>query len=120
MSSKVLGYSLIIVGLVIISLALLSVFNIFSKKSQPVEIFTLTGVNLDLASAMGGSMPSVGNGGVELVTSDKINKPLNLVAHLMFMGFFSTIGYKIAGVGTMLTRPIKVNLKGESMATKGV
>lgn len=47
----------------------------------------------------------------EFISSDMINKPLNLLAHLMLMGFISNIGYKFASLGINFVRPIVVKLK---------
>ncbi len=42
-----------------------------------------------------------------------VNAPLNLFTYLMLMGFFASIGMKIATVGTYLVRPIVVKLREE-------
>ena len=123
MSEKILGYILLAVGLVIIIFAVVSVFNVFTAKVEPVDLFKLSGISLDLGSLVGGDLPLEareqitrpgGSTKSEIVSPDLINKPLNIVAHLMLMGFVASVGFKIASLGIMLVRPIKVKLKETS------
>ena len=48
-----------------------------------------------------------------LVSSSLINQPLNLIANLLLMGFIASAGFKIAHLGVMLVRTIKVKVKEE-------
>lgn len=119
MSEKILGYILIAIGLVIILYSAFSVFSVFTAKSAPFELFKLAGISLDFGSLVGESLPPETRGQIgepnlksELVDSDFINTPLNIFAHLMLMGFLASIGFKIASLGVMMVRPIKVKLRG--------
>jgi hypothetical protein len=49
---------------------------------------------------------------MEIISAEMINTPLNFYAHLFFMGFLATIGYKIASLGVMLVRPLIVKVRG--------
>ena len=120
MTEKVTGYSLIALGLVIIFLSLISTWSVFSGKGQAPQIFDFKGIGLDLTQLVGGDLPpeqtqllrkSVGENKTELISGDVLSKPLNLAAYLLFMGFVASVGTKIAGIGTQLLRPIKVDLK---------
>ena len=127
MNEKILGYILLAVGLVIIIFAVVSVFNVFTAKVEPVDLFKLSGVSLDLGSLIGGDLPpeareqiqrSGGSAKSELISPDLINKPLNIFAHLTLMGFLASVGFKVASLGVMLIRPIKVKLKEVSGSSK--
>lgn len=129
MSEKIVGYLLLAIGLLIIAYSGFSVYSVFTKKNKPIDLFALTGISLDIGSLTGGDSASQQTGmpsreGVpaktELVSPEIINTPLNLVAHLMLMGFVATVGYKIASLGVMLLRPIKVKLKAAKISPPSV
>lgn len=107
---KVLGYLLLIAGIAVIAYAGFSVYQVFTNKVVPEELFAFGPISMDLSKLVENA-PTDANLTQELVKSEVLNKPMNLVAHLLLMGFVTTIGFKFASLGTMLIRPIKVNLK---------
>ncbi|MDO8488254.1 MAG: hypothetical protein Q7S31_02975 [bacterium] len=111
MSEKVLGYSLITIGVGMILLAILLVWSVFSGKQAPPQLFNLSGVGFDMSQLLGAGLPSQGQAKSELISPQLINDPLNLTFYLLFMGFVVTAGAKIATIGTQLVRSIKVDLK---------
>ena len=122
MKEKVIGYSLLTVGILIILYAAFSVYSVFTKKQNPVEVLNLPGISLDLSGFVGGDLSpeeraamekSNVNTKAELISPEVLNTPLNYTFHILFMGFIASIGFKIANLGTLLVRPIKVNLKEE-------
>ena len=128
MNEKILGYILLAVGLVTIIFAVVSVFNVFTAKVEPVDLFKLSGVSLDIGSLVGGDLPSEviaqiqrtgGSTNGEIISPDLINKPLNIFAHLTLMGFLASVGFKVSSLGVMLVRPIKVKLKETSGKSSG-
>lgn len=127
MSERITGYSLIALGIVIIFFSLVFAWQVFSGKSQAPQIFNFEGIGFDLTQLMGGNLPpqqaallkqQLGENKAEVISPDLLNKPLNLTAYLLFMGFVASVGAKIAGIGTQLVRPIKVDLKEESSTKK--
>jgi hypothetical protein len=110
MTEKILGYFLLIVGIMIIFFTAINVYNVFNKKTKPIDILNLPGISLDLSSLAGGQLPT-GAAKPELIAPEVLNQPMNLALHLFFMGFISTIGFKIASLGVMLVRPIKIKLR---------
>ena len=112
---KILGYILVVIGLGIIAYAALDVINVFSGNSQPANLFTFDPIALDLGKLTDQPLPPGTNLKQTLVESDLLNKPINLAAHLLLMGFVATIGFKIAQIGVMLVRPIKVHLIGKNL-----
>lgn len=122
MREKVIGYSLLTVGILIILYSAFSVYSVFNKKQNPVDVFNLPGISLDLSGLVGGDLSPEEkalmkeknvNTRAELISPEVLNTPLNYTFHILFMGFIASIGFKIANLGTLLIRPIKVNLKEE-------
>jgi hypothetical protein len=112
MSEKITGYLLLLIGLIIIGLSSLNVYQVFTKQIQPVNVFLFDSIRLDFAKFIP-EAPVNTDLTQELVPSDVLNLPMNYAAHLMLMGFLASSGYKIASIGVTLLRPIKVKLKEE-------
>ncbi len=110
---KAAGYVLLTGGVVMILYAFISVYNIFTGQGNPVQLFTFNGIAIDLSTMIQGTPPPDVDLTQTLVEPDLINVPLNYVAHLLFMGFVSSVGYKIARVGALLVRSIKVQVRQE-------
>lgn len=119
MDTKVTGYTLITAGLVIITLAALSVFSIYKGNSRPVKIFDFPSVEISAESLMGGDLPPeqralLKQSGeapkIEILDGKILSDTSNLIAHLFIMGFLASIGARIASIGTKLVRPIIVDL----------
>jgi len=117
-----LGYVLIALGILVIFYSVVSVYSVFSSKSRPVELFKLAGISLDMSGMFEGSLSpeqqrSLKDSGAsfksEIVAPEVLNQPLNFSFHLLLMGFIASAGYKLASLGVMLVRPIKVKLKLE-------
>jgi hypothetical protein len=122
MTEKMAGYFLIIIGLLLILYPLFNVYLVFTNKAEPYELFSLTGITFDLTqmsdqplTAEEKSMMGESGAGFELLSQDMINKPLNLISHVVLMGFIASIGFKLASLGTMLVRPINVRVKGSGI-----
>ncbi len=119
MDNKIVGYLLLVVGIIIIIFSSFSVYSVFTGKTQPVQLFNSEGISLDLGDLMGGQsaeqMAQLNDDqkpmSSELVKPELINQPLNLSAHLFLMSFLVNAGFKIASLGNQLLRPIKVKLK---------
>lgn len=115
---KLVGYSLLLVGIVTIIFAAFSAYTVFTKQTKPVQLFNLPAPKLDVAQMMSGSLPPELRGMIdssqntqEIISQETINQPLNLYAHLFLMGFVANIGHKIASLGVMLIRPVIVKMK---------
>jgi len=121
MSEKVTGYLLLALGILLIFGSLAGIYTVFTGRTQPYPIFNLPAITLDLSGLMqaeGQEAQEVSESGAnlqtELVKGDVLNKPMNLVAYLLFMSFLLNVGFKIGSLGVQLIRPIKVHLRGES------
>ncbi|MBI4130030.1 hypothetical protein HY468_01800 [Candidatus Roizmanbacteria bacterium] len=128
MSEKVVGYTLITLGIFIIVFSLVNVVMVFTSKIQPVQLFNLKGISLDMSSLIpqdiiaGGDLPpeltsQLGRSAApapEIISPELLNQSSNLFAHVFLMGFLVSAGGKIATIGTMLVRPIVVKLKAKN------
>src|SRR3989344_5178000 len=115
-SEKVVGWLLLVLGVGIISYTSFNVYQVFTKKAKPVDLFSFPGITMDYSKLIQGAPTNV-DMKQELVSPQLLNEPTNYIAHLLLMGFIATAGYKIASIGTMLIRTIKVNVKEESIKT---
>jgi len=122
-NEKILGYLLLAIGLVVIIYAGYSVSSVFSGKTKPFNLFNLEGISIDLKGFIGGGTPTEsgqqlenddGTQKSEIISSELVNEPLNVTFYLLFMGFVASIGFKVASLGVMLVRPIKVKMKETS------
>ncbi|OGM20232.1 hypothetical protein A2955_01845 [Candidatus Woesebacteria bacterium RIFCSPLOWO2_01_FULL_37_19] len=121
MSERVLGYVLIVVGLIVIIFTAVNIYFVFTKKSEPVTIFNLPSISIDMSNLVGSEatpeqvadLKQSGKLKTELISSDVLNRPMNLIAHILLMSFMLNVGFKISSLGINLVRPIKVNLREE-------
>lgn len=118
MKEKVTGYTLLIIGIVIMIFSVTGVYMVFSGKTDAFKVFSLPPITLDLSGLMATENPEMelppqANLETELVKSEVLNSPLNLIAHLLFMGFLLNAGFKISSLGVQMLRPIKVKVRGD-------
>lgn len=122
MSEKIIGYTLLIIGIVIIFFSANSVYMVFTGRDKPLPLFHLSGVSMETPQVSTTNLPpeivkalkleAQKSQKMEIISAEMINTPLNFYAHLFFMGFLATIGYKIASLGVMLVRPLIVKVRG--------
>jgi hypothetical protein len=101
--NKVIGYILLIVGVLLIAGSLWQTFNIFTGKAMPAQIFirpTTLKVNenvgaLDMAGQIQNSL-------IKILPVDLLNNTLNLTSWLLLMWILIYGGGKIAGIGVKL------------------
>ncbi len=97
MSEKITGYILLFVGIFLIIVSAFSVFNVFTGKTKPFELFQMPGISLDVVGQK-----------TEIVSAAMINDSSNLFVHLLLMGFIASTGQKLASLGVQLVRPIVI------------
>lgn len=117
MSERITGYILLASGLLIILFATFSIIFVFTKRTQPVQLFTYKGISID-SSKLAPQTPgvSVPSEPLEIISGDMINGSANIFAHVAFMGFILTAGYNIALLGVNLLRPIVVKTSQKSVS----
>jgi hypothetical protein len=123
MTEKIIGYVLLAFGIVIITLAALNLYLVFSRQAEPLQVFSLPGITVQpsqLVPQLENAPPGLTKPPpLELFPALTLNTILNKLAHMLFMGFIVSVGYRIASLGTMLVRPIIVHLK-ETPSSKPV
>lgn len=123
MSEKIIGYVLLVVGILVILGAGVSTFMVFTKQAEPVKLFEFSGISLDPTQMLGSSLPvelqttlkQTNTSKQEMISGEMINSTSNIFAHLFLMGFIASIGYKLASLGTKLMRPIVVKLNEQKL-----
>jgi hypothetical protein len=111
-SEKVIGYVLLVIGLLAIFYSAFSVYAVFTGIMKPFDLFSFDAIKIDIGKFVI-QAPSDQNLTQDIVPSEVLNKPMNYIAHLLLMGFLASIGLKIANIGTYLLRPIKIKVHEE-------
>lgn len=128
MSEKIAGYAFLAIGLAIILFSAFNVYQTFTGKSEPIQPFNLEGIGLDFSSFLVGDaspeelaqLKTENNDlKTELVSPDLVNRPMNLFAHFMLLGFFVNVGFKIGLLGANILRPVKIDV-GENKIMKAL
>ena len=129
MSEKIVGYILLIVGTLVIFASAFSAYEVFTKKTEPIQLFNFSGISINMANLLGSGDGLTAEQQAalerqkasikpqEIVSASMINDTSNFAAHLFLMGFLVTVGYKVASLGVNLLRPIVVKAKEEKQVT---
>ncbi len=116
MIEKIIGYILIFFGVAAIVLSGLNAFNILTRKSSPIEFVTK-----DIVSTISPSENL--NNQVSLnqllnIDNETITLIINIGIHLLILSFVMKAGFHLASLGTMLVRPIIVDLNAKLPSKK--
>jgi hypothetical protein len=103
-AEKIMGYSLLGVGLIIMLGAIISLYSMVTGSSLPPDIFALP--NITASIPIQGSTTTM-----QLMTGAVASKFANMAVWYMFMAFLTHAGSKIAGLGVHFLREIKFTLK---------
>lgn len=109
MNEKIIGYALLAIGLVIITFAGVNVYQVFTHRILPVQLFSFQGISLDAGQLFDPGTKQQAS--LQLISPEMINQTSNVFAHLFLMGFVASIGFKIANLGVGLLRPLEVKLR---------
>lgn len=110
MTNKILGYVLLIVGLITIFGVALQSYNIFSGKVPAPEVFKIQLENnsvvknsnpLDLQAQLDNLIQKQFK---DMIPSDTLPKILNLISFSIFAGILILVGSSVAGIGTKLLK----------------
>lgn len=109
MTEKIIGYILLAAGVIIILFSASSAYNVFIKKTVPLNFFDLQGITIQANKQAG--IPEM-----EIFPKSSINGIVNLVAYIALMGFVGSVGYKIASLGVGLLRPVVIKQKNPPLS----
>lgn len=117
--TKLIGYGLLITGLVIIALTGFNLYSILQGNTRafnyfnfpPIELSTESLIGADLSTQerelvkqqSGGEFPKM-----EIASAELLNETSNLLAHLFIIGTIITLGARISSIGVQMIRPVKV------------
>ncbi|HJZ05022.1 hypothetical protein A2634_05560 [Candidatus Amesbacteria bacterium RIFCSPHIGHO2_01_FULL_48_32] len=115
LSEKVTGYLLLITGLLTIGLSSFSIYQVFTKKAKPVELFNSPGISIDLSQAVYSQTGVKPKEAVktEIMSAETINTISNISFHYFLMSFLVMVGFKLSTLGIQLLRPINVEVKSK-------
>lgn len=107
MSERLTGYILLALGVVVIILALINGYGLFTGTVTPFKFINLQSIGVDL-----GKVSPLGVGGrQDLISGSDLSTTTNFFIHLVLLGFFVNVGAKLATLGVQLLRPIKIEVK---------
>jgi len=101
-TEKTLGYILFFIGLICIFFAFRSMQDVFSKETNPPEIFQLK--SLDFSVSAGADIPPTA---VRVTLDSEIRKTVNIFLYYLFMLFIIMVGGKVSSLGIQLIKEIK-------------
>lgn len=116
MIEKIIGYFLIFFGVMIIIFSGLNAFSILTKRSDPIEF-----VNKEIVSAISPSETlknQVSLNQMLNIDGETITLITNIGIHLLLLSFVMKAGFHLASIGTMLVRPIVVDVNTKSPIKK--
>lgn len=112
MDTKLVGYSLLVVGLIIIAGLAFNLFSIVRGASTAPEYFSFPAISIS-SSALVPDAPSESAQNLELLPAKTINNTTNLAMHLFVLGLGVTIGARISQLGVEMLRPVKVVMRNQ-------
>lgn len=102
---RILGYSLLCVGLACIVFAFFSMHSVLTDQAKPPEIFQTQ--SLTLTTSPGTSQPTV----VTIAIDPDIRKIVNIFLYNLLMFFLVMVGGKMGSLGIQLIKEIKIKMK---------
>ena len=111
MQERIVGYLLLVIGLIVIAFSSFSIYQVFTRSSQPIQLFDLKALNIDASSLLGNDTVKLNrneNLKLEIISKEDLDKTFNVIAHVILMTFFVNVGARVASLGISLIHPIKV------------
>jgi hypothetical protein len=96
-NGRIVGYALLIVGIVVIFFAVFEMIFVFTGSNAPPKLFSFSDVSVN---------------GTLLVSGKNMNTASGLLVWFVLMAFVMWGGGKIASLGVNLLREIKIEIKG--------
>ncbi|QQS44469.1 hypothetical protein IPM65_02635 [Candidatus Roizmanbacteria bacterium] len=131
MSERIIGYTLLGIGIIMIIITTFQIFSVFTGKATPIQVFKVEKTSAktqpsttdlleklqqgDISALLdsgSGSIP-----GLEVISPEAIYKMLNITVYYFLMMFLLNVGYKIASLGIQMVRPVKVEVINNKLAS---
>ena len=104
-NDKIVGYVLLIVGLIVIFLGIIWAYSAFTSGSSRLSIFHWDSQKIKITSS-DNEPPQYLD-----IPGDQISKTINIMLWLALMFFLVWAGAQIANLGVKIIRSIKVEIK---------
>ena len=108
MIEKIVGYILLFFGVLAIVFSGINALNILTRKVNPIEFVTKDIVSVITPSETLKNQVSLNQ--MLNIDDQTISLVTNIGIHLLILGFLMRAGFHLASLGTMLVRPIIVDL----------
>ncbi len=106
MSVRITGYTLLSLGLLLITVVSVNLYQVFTRQIPPLQFFTLPSISFQVPGQV--AAPAI-----QLLSGQALSDMANLSVHLIFASFLVGVGYKISSLGVQLIRPIEVKLNSK-------
>lgn len=107
-TSKIIGYVLLAVGVLLITLPLWHTYNIFTGKAEPAQVFTKpVSLQVDEKASPLDIQKQMQNALIKVMPIDLINNTLNLASWLFLMWILIYGGGKVADIGVKMIKGVK-------------
>jgi len=116
MTEKIVGYLLVFVGVLTIVASSFNAFNILTKKTNPINFVTNEVVNSFVGEQNIQNSASLNQ--ILNFDNETITFITNLGIHIILLSFILKAGFHLASLGTMLVRPIVVDLNAKNLPKK--
>ncbi|PIZ66119.1 hypothetical protein CO051_04505 [Candidatus Roizmanbacteria bacterium CG_4_9_14_0_2_um_filter_39_13] len=134
-TEKIVGYSLLGVGILLMIIASFQIILVFTGKATPIQVMKSapqknnqnTTKNVDttnpdelLKQAQQDPFSLLGSGGglgmPDIIDPKTINDMLNLTVYYFIMQFVLGLGYKLASLGVQMVRPLKISVEKSAIS----
>lgn len=102
--NRTIGYSLLIVGMLLIVIPLFQVYNIFINKAGAPEIIKTQQSRLNENVGALDMQKQVENALIKIIPIDPVIKTINLIIWFILLAIFMFGGKQIASIGIMLLK----------------
>jgi hypothetical protein len=107
-TERMLGFTLLGAGMILIIIAIIGVYNVFTGSANPPEMFEIKNIAISIPAGSGISIQPI-----ELLSQETASKFVDMTVWYILMLFILSAGAKIAGVGVQLLREIKIVIKAK-------
>jgi len=94
--TKMAGWILLIVGLILIALTVYSMFTVFTGSIAPPAIFNMKSITIGMPTGEG-TPPTE----IELIPGDQVSKIVNMSLWTVLMLFVASAGSRVGGLLSM-------------------
>ncbi len=107
-TNKIIGYVLLLIGILLIVMPLWQTYNIFTGKAVPAQVFTKpVSLQVDEKASPLDIQKQMQNALIKILPIDLINNTLNLITWMILMWVLIYGGGKVADIGVKMIKELK-------------